>query len=174
MILVGAAGIAVLSGPAILLSQLKTLAYSQFSIYDLSVLPMFVLMGNLASRAGLSRDLFRAANAWLGWMRGGVAMSAIAACAGFGAVCGSSLATASTMGQVALPELRRYRYSPELATGTLAAGGVLGILIPPSIVLVVYAHRRRGEHRHHVHRRLHPRPASRCCSSSSRSRSTCA
>ena len=100
---------------------------------------MFVLMGNLASRAGLSRDLFRAANAWLGWMRGGVAMSAIAACAGFGAVCGSSLATASTMGQVALPELRRYRYSPELATGTLAAGGVLGILIPPSIVLVVYA-----------------------------------
>ena len=82
---------------------------------------------------------FRAANAWLGWMRGGVAMSAVAACAGFGAVCGSSLATASTMGQVALPELRRYRYSPELATGTLAAGGVLGILIPPSIVLVVYA-----------------------------------
>jgi tripartite ATP-independent transporter DctM subunit len=140
MLLVGATGIAVLSGgPAILLSQLKTLVYSQFSIYDLSVLPMFVLMGNVASRAGLSRDLFRGANAWLGWMRGGVAMSAIAACAGFGAVCGSSLATASTMGQVALPELRRYRYSPELATGTLAAGGVLGILIPPSVVLVVYA-----------------------------------
>jgi tripartite ATP-independent transporter DctM subunit len=139
MLLVGATGIAVLSGPAILLSQLKTLVYSQFSIYDLSVLPMFVLMGNVASRAGLSRDLFRGANAWLGWLRGGVAMSAIAACAGFGAVCGSSLATASTMGQVALPELRRYRYSPELATGTLAAGGVLGILIPPSVVLVVYA-----------------------------------
>lgn len=139
MLLVGATGIAVLSGPGILLSQLKTLVYSQFSIYDLSVLPMFVLMGNIASRAGLSRDLFRAANAWLGWLRGGVAMSAIAACAGFGAVCGSSLATASTMGQVALPELRRYRYSPELATGTLAAGGVLGILIPPSVVLVVYA-----------------------------------
>jgi len=129
----------VLSGPTILLSQLKTLVYSQFSIYDLSVLPMFVLMGNIASRSGLSRDLFRAANAWLGWMRGGVAIAAIAACAGFGAVCGSSLATASTMGQVALPELRRYRYSPELATGTLAAGGVLGILIPPSVVLVVYA-----------------------------------
>jgi tripartite ATP-independent transporter DctM subunit len=139
MLLVGATGIAMLSGPAILLSQLKTLVYSQFSIYDLSVLPMFVLMGNIASRAGLSRDLFRAANAWLGWMRGGVAMSAIAACGGFGAVCGSSLATASTMGQIALPELRRYRYSPELATGTLAAGGVLGILIPPSVVLVVYA-----------------------------------
>jgi tripartite ATP-independent transporter DctM subunit len=139
MLLVGATGIAVLSGPGILLSQLKTLVYSQFSVYDLSVLPMFILMGNIASRAGLSKDLFRAANAWLGWMRGGVAMSAIAACAGFGAVCGSSLATASTMGQVALPELRRYRYSPELATGTLAAGGVLGILIPPSVVLVVYA-----------------------------------
>lgn len=139
MILVGAGGMMTLSGPGIFLSQLKNLAYSQFSIYDLSVLPMFVLMGNIASRAGLSRDLFRAANAWLGWMRGGVAMSAIAACAGFGAVCGSSLATASTMGQVALPELRRYRYSPELATGTLAAGGVLGILIPPSVVLVVYA-----------------------------------
>ncbi|HSG76870.1 MAG TPA: TRAP transporter large permease [Burkholderiales bacterium] len=139
MLVVGAIGIAILSGPQILLSQLKTLVYSQFSIYDLSVLPMFVLMGNIASRAGLSRDLFRAANAWLGWMRGGVAMSAIAACGGFGAVCGSSLATASTMGQIALPELRRYRYSPELATGTLAAGGVLGILIPPSVVLVVYA-----------------------------------
>jgi len=139
MILVGGAGMMILSDPRIVLAQLKNLAYSQFSIYDLSVLPMFVLMGNVASRAGLSRDLFRAANAWLGWMRGGVAMAAIAACAGFGAVCGSSLATASTMGQVALPELRRYRYSPELATGTLAAGGVLGILIPPSIVLVVYA-----------------------------------
>jgi len=139
MILVGAIGSMILNDPRILLAQLKNLAYSQFSIYDLSVLPMFVLMGNIATRAGLSRDLFRAANAWLGWMRGGVAMSAIAACAGFGAVCGSSLATASTLGQVALPELRRYRYSPTLATGTLAAGGVLGILIPPSVVLVVYA-----------------------------------
>ena len=139
MIVVGAVGTAILSGPAVLLSQLKTLAYGQFSIYDLSVVPMFVLMGNIATKAKLSQDLFRGANAWLGWMRGGVAMSAIAACAGFGAVCGSSLATASTMGQVALPELRRYKYSPALATGTLAAGGVLGILIPPSIVLVVYA-----------------------------------
>ena len=139
MILVGAGGMMVLGDPRIFLAQLKNLAYSQFSIYDLSVLPMFVLMGNISTRAGLSRDLFRAANAWFGWMRGGIAMSAIAACAGFGAVCGSSLATASTMTQVALPELRRYRYSPTLATGTLAAGGVLGILIPPSVVLVVYA-----------------------------------
>lgn len=139
MILVGGVGVSILSGPDIFLNQLKNLAYAQFSIYDLSVLPMFVLMGSIATRAGLSRDLFRAANVWFGWMRGGVAMSAIAACAGFGAVCGSSLATASTMGQVALPELRRYHYSGALATGTLAAGGVLGILIPPSVVLVIYA-----------------------------------
>jgi tripartite ATP-independent transporter DctM subunit len=139
MILVGGVGVTLLNGPAIFMAQLKNLAYAQFAIYDLSVVPMFVLMGAIATRAGLSRDLFAAAHAWLGWMRGGVAMSAIAACAGFGSVCGSSLATASTMGAVALPELRRYNYSGALATGTLAAGGVLGILIPPSIVLVIYA-----------------------------------
>src|SRR6056300_428756 len=120
MIIVGGIGVTVLNGPAIFLSQLKDLTYIQFSIYDLSVIPMFVLMGNLASRAGLSQELFRAANAWLGWARGGVAMSAIVACAGFGAVCGSSLATASTMGKVALPELEKYKY-------------------PPSLVLVIYA-----------------------------------
>lgn len=139
MILVGGVGVTILNGPGIFLSQLKDLAYLQFSIYDLSVIPMFVLMGNIASRSGLSQELFRAANAWVGWARGGVAMSAIVACAGFGAVCGSSLATASTMGQVALPELEKYKYKKSLATGTLAAGGVLGILIPPSVVLVIYA-----------------------------------
>jgi tripartite ATP-independent transporter DctM subunit len=139
MILVGITGTIIQSGPAVVLNQLKDLAYAQFSIYDLSVLPMFILMGGLASRCGLSRDLFRGANAWLGRFRGGVAMAAVAACAGFGAVCGSSTATASTMGQVALPELRRYKYSPSLATGTIAAGGTLGILIPPSVVLIVYA-----------------------------------
>ena len=139
MILVGGIGVSMLNGTAIFMSQLKDLAYIQFSIYDLSVIPMFVLMGNIASRSGLSQELFRAANAWIGWARGGVAMSAILACAGFGAVCGSSLATASTMGQVALPELKKYRYKSSLATGTLAAGGVLGILIPPSVVLVIYA-----------------------------------
>lgn len=139
MILVGGIGVSLLNGTAIFMSQLKDLAYIQFSIYDLSVIPMFVLMGNIASRSGLSQELFRAANAWIGWARGGVAMSAILACAGFGAVCGSSLATASTMGQVALPELKKYRYKSSLATGTLAAGGVLGILIPPSVVLVIYA-----------------------------------
>jgi tripartite ATP-independent transporter DctM subunit len=139
MILVGGIGVTLLNGTAIFMSQLKTLAYGQFSIYDLSVVPMFVLMGALATRAGLSQDMFRAANAWFGWLRGGTAMAAIAACATFGAVCGSSLATASTMGKVALPELRRYNYSGSLATGTLAAGGVLGILIPPSVVLIIYA-----------------------------------
>jgi tripartite ATP-independent transporter DctM subunit len=139
MILVGIVGTSLQSGLAIELNQLKDLAYAQFSIYDLSVLPMFILMGGLASRCGLSRDLFRGANAWLGRFRGGVAMAAVAACGGFGAVCGSSTATASTMGQVALPELRRYHYSPSLATGTIAAGGTLGILIPPSVVLIVYA-----------------------------------
>ncbi len=139
MILVGGIGIMLVNGPALVLSQLKTLAYGQFSIYDLSVVPMFVLMGAIASKAGLSQALFRGANAWLGWMRGGTAMAAIAGCAGFGAVCGSSLATASTMGKVALPELRRYNYSGALATGSLAAGGVLGILIPPSVVLIIYA-----------------------------------
>ncbi|MEX0852139.1 MAG: TRAP transporter large permease [Bauldia sp.] len=139
MILVGAAGISLIDGPRIVMSQLKNLPYSTFSNYDLSVLPMFVLMGALASRSGLSRDLFRAGNAWLGRLRGGLAMATVVACGGFGAVCGSSLATASTMGQVALPELRRLNYAPSLATGTLAAGGTLGILVPPSVVLIVYA-----------------------------------
>lgn len=139
MILVGGVGIVILNGPLLMLNQLKTLAYGQFSIYSLSVVPMFVLMGAIASKAGLSKALFKGANAWLGWLRGGTAMASIAACAGFGAVCGSSLATASTMGRVALPELKRYNYSGALATGSLAAGGVLGILIPPSVVLIIYA-----------------------------------
>ena len=139
MILVGGVGVMILNGPLLVMSQLKTLGWGVFSNYGLSVVPMFVLMGALASRAGLSQALFRGANAWLGWMRGGTAMAAIAGCAGFGSVCGSSLATASTMGKVALPELRRFKYSGALATGTLAAGGVLGILIPPSVVLIIYA-----------------------------------
>ena len=139
MVLVGVIGTMLLTRPAVILNQLKDLAYAQFSNYDLSVLPMFILMGALAARTGLSQALFRAANAWLGRLRGGVAMAALVGCAGFGALCGSSTATASTMGQVALPELRRYRFSPALATGTVAAGGTLGILIPPSVVLIVYA-----------------------------------
>jgi tripartite ATP-independent transporter DctM subunit len=121
------------------LQQFKSLLWGIVSNYELSVVPLFVLMGYLASQANLSRDLFQGVNAILGRFRGGVAMAAIGACAGFGAVCGSSLATASTMGRVALPELRRLNYSPRLATGTLAAGGTLGILIPPSVALVIYA-----------------------------------
>jgi C4-dicarboxylate transporter DctM subunit len=139
MLLTGVAGYVTLTGWSPLLNYLKTVAYSRFSVYDLSVIPMFLLMGQFASRGGLSQSLFNAANAVIGHWRGGVAMAAVGACAGFGAICGSSLATAATMGQVALPELRRLRYEPALATGALAAGGTLGILIPPSIVLVVYA-----------------------------------
>jgi tripartite ATP-independent transporter DctM subunit len=121
------------------LRQFKTLLWNTVANYDLSVVPLFVLMGFLAAHANLSRDLFQGVNALLGRLRGGVAMAAVGACAGFGAVCGSSLATASTMGRVALPELKRMRYEGSLATGTLAAGGTLGILIPPSVALVIYA-----------------------------------
>ncbi|HEX4885003.1 MAG TPA: TRAP transporter large permease [Casimicrobiaceae bacterium] len=139
MLATGVIGYVAMTGWAPLLSYLKTVAYGRFSVYDLSVVPMFLLMGQFASRGGLSKSLFDAANALIGHWRGGVAMAAIGACAGFGAICGSSLATAATMGQVALPQLRRLNYEPALATGTLAAGGTLGILIPPSVVLVVYA-----------------------------------
>ncbi len=121
------------------LKQFKTLLWNSVANYELSVVPLFILMGYLASQAKLSRDLFHGINALVGQFRGGVAMAAIGACAGFGAVCGSSLATAATMGRVALPELRRMNYAPALATGTLAAGGTLGILIPPSVALVIYA-----------------------------------
>ncbi len=139
MMAVGIAGYISLAGWMPLLSYAKTSSYYAFYNYDLSVIPMFLLMGQFASRAGLSRALFDAANTFLGHRKGGVAMAAIGGCAGFGAICGSSLATAATMGQVALPELERYRYSGALATGALAAGGTLGILIPPSVVLVIYA-----------------------------------
>ncbi len=121
------------------LYQFKSLLWSSAANYDLSVVTLFILMGYLATTANLSRDLFQGVNAFAGKYRGGVAMSAIGACAGFGAVCGSSLATASTMGRVALPELRRLNYAPGFATGVLAAGGTLGILIPPSVALVIYA-----------------------------------
>ncbi len=121
------------------LQSFKTLLWSNVANYELSVVPLFVLMGHLAGHANLSRDLFQGLNALVGRLRGGVAIAAIGACAGFGAVCGSSLATASTMGRVALPELRRLNYDGRLATGALAAGGTLGILIPPSVALVIYA-----------------------------------
>lgn len=139
MIFIGGIGTMLLSDINLVLSQLKTLAYGQFSIYSLSVIPMFVLMGSIASKTGISKSLFNGANVWLGWIKGGTAFAAIFACAGFGSVCGSSLATASTMSKVALPELKRNNYSSTLSAGTLAAGGVLGILIPPSIVLIIYS-----------------------------------
>ena len=129
----------VLGQPAMMMSQLKTLTYETFSNQGLSIVPLFLLMGQFATRTGMSASLFRAASDWLGHRRGGIAMASVGACAGFGAVCGSSLATASTMGQVALPEMRARGYSDDLSTGVLAAGGTLGILIPPSIILVIYA-----------------------------------
>jgi tripartite ATP-independent transporter DctM subunit len=122
-----------------ILNQMKTMAYGSFSNGSLSVVPLFLLMGQFASMGGMSKALFKAAEAFLGHRRGGVGMAAIGACAGFGSICGSSMATAATMGQVALPELRRAGYAGSLASGALAAGGTLGILIPPSIVLVIYA-----------------------------------
>ncbi len=140
MLVTGLVGAWLVFGAAApLLNQMKTLAYGQFSVHSLSIVPLFLLMGQFATLGGISQALFKAAEAFVGHRRGGVAMAAIGACAGFGSICGSSLATAATMGQVALPELRRAGYEGGLASATLAAGGTLGILIPPSIVLVIYA-----------------------------------
>ncbi len=140
MIAVGVGGTyLVIGNPMMTLNQLKTLTYGTFSNYSFSIIPLFLLMGQFATLSGMSTSLFKAAESFLGHRKGGVAMSAVGACAGFGAICGSSLATAATMGQVALPELKRYGYPDSLSTGALAAGGTLGILIPPSVILVIYA-----------------------------------
>ena len=141
MFIVGAGGFVVMNDFSWLplLNSLKNLAYSRFSNYDLAVIPLFMLMGQFATNGGLSRALFNCVNNFIGHFRGGVAMASVGACAAFGAICGSSLATAATMGQVALPELKRYKYAGSLATGALAAGGTLGIMIPPSVPLVIYA-----------------------------------
>jgi tripartite ATP-independent transporter DctM subunit len=140
MFTMGSLGYAYLSGSFTpLLSVWKNVAYARLSNYDLIVIPMFLLMGQFATHGGLSKALFRFVAAFMGHWRGGIAMASIGACAGFGAICGSSMATAATMGQVALPELRRFGYSGSLATGALAAGGTLGIMIPPSVPLVIYA-----------------------------------
>ena len=121
------------------LQQFKTALWNAVASYELSVVPLFILMGFLAAETGLSRDLFQGLSALTRKMKGGVAMASVLACAGFGAVSGSSVATASTMSRVALPELRKLKYHEGLSTGVLAAGGTLGILIPPSVALVLYA-----------------------------------
>ncbi len=139
MFLAGAIGYVWASGWDPLLAYLKNAPYGRFSLYDLSVVPLFLLMGQFATHGGLSKALFRAGNAFIGHWRGGMAMAGVSACAGFGAICGSSLATAATMSHVVLPELKRHQYKPSLAAGSLAAGGTLGILIPPSVPLVIYA-----------------------------------
>ena len=139
MIAVGMVGYTLIAGVAPLLSFLKTETYWRFSSFDFSVIPLFLMMGNFATRAGVTTALFRAASAFIGHFRGGLAMAAIGGCAAFGTISGSSLATAAMMGQVSLPELRRYKYRGSFATGCLAAGGTLGALIPPSIPLIIYA-----------------------------------
>ena len=140
MFLVGLVGLVLVTdGTTVAFARLKNETYTTFSSYSLSIVPMFLLMGHFATLGGMSTALFKAAEGFLGHRKGGVAMASIGACAGFGAICGSSLATAATMGRVALPELKRYGYAGGFSTATLAAGGTLGILIPPSVVLVIYA-----------------------------------
>ncbi|NLA75370.1 MAG: TRAP transporter large permease [Deltaproteobacteria bacterium] len=112
--------------------------YTQFSSYTMLVIPLFVFMGEIAFHTGISKRIYNTANAWLGFIPGGLAVATIGACAGFSAICGSSAATAATMGTVSLPEMRKNKYDLSFAAGTVAAGGTLGILIPPSIVLIVY------------------------------------
>jgi len=139
MFAAGATGYVLKAGWLPLANFLNTQAFARFASYDLSVIPLFILMGNFATQGGISRALFEFAAAVMGRFRGGLAMAAVLACAAFGAICGSSVATAATITSVALPEMRRHGYSGRLATGTLAAGGTLGILIPPSVPLVIYA-----------------------------------
>jgi len=136
--LVGFAGFAYLSGFSGGLGVLRTVVYSTFADHSLSVIPLFILMGSFCFYAGLSKDLYDTVHSWLGQLRGGLAMATVGACAGFAAISGSSLATAATMGTVALPEMKRYKYDDRLATGAVAAGGTIGILIPPSVILILY------------------------------------
>ena len=135
---VGFAGFGFLSGFDPSLAMVGTLVSDTALNYGLSVVPMFILMGNFVARAGLSSELYDASHAFLGHKRGGLSMATIVACGGFSAICGSSLATAATMSKVALPPMRKYGYADTLATASIAAGGTLGILIPPSVILVIY------------------------------------
>jgi len=139
MAVAGFCGFALLVSPQAALSMTVIDFYETFASYDLTVIPLFVWMGQLAFHSGISKSLFEAAYHWIGRLPGGLAMSTVGACAGFGAICGSGPATAATIGSVALPEMRRYGYSMELATGAAASGGGLGMLIPPSVVFIVYA-----------------------------------
>ena len=136
--LIGTLGIAWRIGLAPALSSVGTTASDTVLSYDFAVLPLFILMGNLIAGSGISRELYLAANAWLGHFRGGLAMATVVACAAFSAVCGSSLATAGTMAKVAVPPMRKFGYADSLAAGSVAAGGTLGVMIPPSIPMVFY------------------------------------
>ena len=136
--LVGTAGLVMILGPRGALSIAGQTLFDTGLSYTLSVVPLFILMGNFVTRAGLSDKLYAACHSWLGARRGGLAMATAVACGGFSAVCGSSLATAATIGKVALPSMRQYGTSDRLAAGVIAAGGTLGILIPPSVILVIY------------------------------------
>ncbi len=139
MFLAGVTGYLIQRGWIPLASFLNTQAFARFASFDLSVIPLFILMGNFATQGGISRALFEFAAILLGRLRGGLAMGAVLTCAAFGAICGSSVATAATITNVAYDEMRRHGYSGRLTTGTLSAGGTLGILIPPSVPLVIYA-----------------------------------
>ncbi|MCW5654449.1 TRAP transporter large permease [Hydrogenophaga sp.] len=134
----GVGGFALLSGAKPALNLLANVPLSVLTDYNLSVIPMFILMGAFASHSGMSTELFTAGRAWLGHRRGGLALASVAACGGFSAINGSSVATAATMTQVALPEMRRAGYSPGFSAGLIAAGGTLGIMIPPSVIMVLY------------------------------------
>jgi C4-dicarboxylate transporter DctM subunit len=138
MALVGFAGFAYLTGWEPALSLLAQDIFETFSSYPLSVIPMFILMGTFAFASGISRRLYDTAYAWVGHFRGGLTIATVLACAGFASICGSTAATAATMGQIALPEMKKYKYDSKLATGTVAAAGTLGILIPPSTIFIVY------------------------------------
>ncbi len=138
MALVGFLGFAYMVNFTAAFSMVGSVAFETGMSYTLSIVPLFILMGNLVTKAGLSAELYRVSYAFLGHRRGGLAMATVLACGGFGAICGSSLATAATMSKVAMPSMRKYGYSDALAAGSIAAGGTLGILIPPSVVMVIY------------------------------------
>lgn len=139
MLTVGFFGTAAINGFSRALPTLSSETFAIASFYQLVVIPMFVLMGNIAGASGMGRDLYNAAYAWFGHVRGGLASATIVACACFASLCGSAAASAVTMGRVALPEMRRFKYDDALATGTVASGGTLGFIFPPSAGLVIYS-----------------------------------